>query len=148
MEDKNNQLLGDKYCDNRGVIRFVNSFDLYQYSIKRFYIIDQDLGSMPRAWQGHKYENKYLYCVHGEFNIYLIKPDNWDSPSGKLNATRYPLSQGDNKVLMIPGGYISGIIAKKDESSLLVFSDKSLHESESDDYRFNMNQWVNWQEYV
>ena len=136
---------GGSFTDERGSLRFVNDFDLG--NIRRFYIINHDSQAGPRAWQGHKKESKYFFCLKGAFTVFLVRPDDWENPSKNLKPASFTLSAEKNQVLEIPGGYINGFIATSEHSSLLVFSDKTLEESKSDDYRFNSHLWVNWNDY-
>lgn len=137
-------ITGGKHFDDRGVIEFFNDFDLK--SIRRFYTITPADVSTVRAWQGHKVEAKWFHVVSGEFLIRLVKPDNWDAPSLDLPYSEFILSAENSEVLHIPAGYCNGFRALKPNSSLLVFSDVGLGESEGDDFRFSSDYWSNWEE--
>ena len=134
---------GGTYRDKRGVISFVNDFMLD--SIKRFYIITHTDSSIVRAWQGHKYESKYFYCLKGNFLVNLVKINDWSNPSMELDVITYKLEAEISQVLYIPPGYANGFKAVRKESQLLVYSDKTIGESKDDDYRYDSNYWFNWQ---
>ena len=135
---------GGQHSDERGMLKFVNDFDLK--SIRRFYTISPANVSTIRAWQGHKMESKWFHVTSGKFLIRLIKPDNWDNPSSKLPYSEFILSAENSEVLHIPGGYCNGFRALTPNSSLIVFSDVGLGESEGDDFRFSSDYWCNWNE--
>ena len=61
---------GGIFSDYRGTLTFVNDFSLE--NAKRFYTITQSPSQGVRAWQGHKTESKYIYCLNGAFAIRLI----------------------------------------------------------------------------
>jgi len=55
---------GNIHRDERGVVRFVNDFDMKK--VVRMYCIKPKLG-VVRAWQGHKRETKWFYVAKGSF---------------------------------------------------------------------------------
>lgn len=141
--DKPHKINGGIYKDNRGSLKYVNDFSLDK--AKRFYTISQSPNSEPRAWQGHKEETKYFYCLKGSFVINLVKIDNWESPNINLDAEPFLLSESKSEILVIPGGYANGIKAKEKKSQLLVFSDKTIKESAIDEHRYKSELWINWE---
>ncbi len=134
---------GGIYRDKRGVISFVNDF-IFD-NIKRFYIITHTDSSEVRAWQGHKFESKYFYCLKGKFLVNLVKINDWSNPSMELDVITYNLEAEISQVLYIPPGYANGFKATTKDSQLLVYSDKTTEESKDDDYRYDANYWFNWQ---
>ena len=133
---------GGIYKDNRGVIKFVNDFDFND--IKRFYFVSNKTIEVIRAWQAHKTESKYFFVTSGEFIFQTVKIDNWNSPSHNLEVQKFILSENNSKILHIPPGYANGFKANLPNSTILVFSDKSLEESECDDFRFDKYMWSDW----
>lgn len=125
--DKTSIIQGGRHTDERGSIRFVNSFKFKD--VKRFYNIEQPK-NIVCAWQGHKIEIKYLYVVSGSFFVCRVKIDEWQNPSHDLAVDEFVLSEVDSQVLKIPGDYANGF--------------KALEESKQDDYRFDKNMWHNW----
>ncbi len=134
---------GNKHIDERGVISFVNDFNLE--NVVRFYTILHEDISIIRAWQGHKFETKYFYCLKGRFIINLVKIDDWDSPTIDLSVDTFILEEGISQVLFVPPGYANGFKATLKNSHLLVFSDKTVKDSLGDDYRFDKDNWFNWE---
>jgi dTDP-4-dehydrorhamnose 3,5-epimerase-like enzyme len=144
MTDNFSQITeGSLFSDNRGTIAFANDFDLSP--IKRFYRISHPNTDIIRAWQGHKIERKWFYCVQGTFEIKVIKIDNWDVPSKELNINTYILNSNNTQILAIKEGCCTAIRALENDASLVVFSDKTLEEAKNDDFRFDKNYWFNWE---
>lgn len=135
-------ILGGKFSDHRGELKFVNEFSLK--GINRFYTIKQSPNSGPRAWQGHKTEAKYFYCVEGSFTIKLVKISNWEKPDDNPKVKSFILDASKSELLVIPGGYANGVKAMQENSQLLVFSEKPVEESIADEQRFEANKWINW----
>ncbi|NER11535.1 hypothetical protein SAMN06265375_10399 [Muriicola jejuensis] len=131
---------GEDFGDDRGILRFFNTFDLS--SIRRMYEIRPSNTSYFRGWQGHKIESKWFYCLSGSLNIWLVKVDNFESPSPELNPKAFELKVEEPSILEVPGGYATGIQALRANSGLMVFSDYSLRESKADDYRYPKDLWV------
>ena len=132
---------GDKFTDHRGTISFVN--DLSLKNIKRFYIIEHPDMSVIRAWQGHEYEEKYFIVVKGSFQFVFINPKNFRSPGKNEKASQYSLSSNQPETIILPPKFISGFKALEKNSVLLVFSNKELSESKTDDYRWELNYFIN-----
>ena len=132
---------GGTHRDNRGVLTYFNSFNLDAF--QRFYAIKTD-PTVVRAWQGHRKETKAFVCLDGEFKVGVVKPDDWEVPSDNLIPELYFLSEEDTNILIVPPGYANGLKALEDDSRIVVFSDKTLVESQKDDYRFESDMWMNW----
>jgi dTDP-4-dehydrorhamnose 3,5-epimerase-like enzyme len=130
---------GGFHEDQRGRVSFVNDFDMTL--IKRFYQINHPDTNIIRAWQGHKKESKWFYCVEGSFIINYIKPEFWFNIKGDETVERIELSNSNPQVLQVPYGFITGIKANIPNSILLVYSDFTLSESKLDDLRFDLNTW-------
>lgn len=62
----------------------------------------------------------------------------------ELPYHEFMLSENENKILCIPGGYVSGFQANESKSKMIVFSDFSLEESLNGDFRFDKSLWYNW----
>ena len=133
---------GGIFSDERGTLNYVNDFSLQK--IQRFYTITQSPESGPRAWQGHKTEAKYFYCLKGSFAIRLVKIINWENPENDPEIKSFTLSESKSEILGIPGGYANGIKALKKNSQLLVFSEKTIKEAWDDEQRFEADKWINW----
>ncbi|MCL6266226.1 hypothetical protein [Flagellimonas myxillae] len=132
-------ITGDVFEDERGTLRFVNSFDMAQ--IVRFYEISPKSQDVIRAWQGHQHEKKWFYCLSGTFVINLVKIDNFINPSDQLVSKKIELNSKTPAILEVPGGYATGIKASSEDSRLQVFSNFGLQESAADDFRFPSEKW-------
>lgn len=130
---------GGVHTDYRGQISFVNGmvFD----AIVRFYIISNSEEQSLRAWQGHKLDNKYFYCVQGAIRVHFVKVDNWESPSKDLPVESVLLSANESKVLHIPEGYANAIESLEVGSKLISFSRLPLERTAEDDVRFPPEMW-------
>jgi dTDP-4-dehydrorhamnose 3,5-epimerase-like enzyme len=142
LADKPYLIRGEIHQDERGSLAFVNSFDLEKF--RRFYIISPENKSVVRAWQGHQQEEKAFYCLTGSFVIVAVRIDNWASPSGELKPDIFRLSESESQILIVPGGYATGIKSNTNQAKLLVFSDRTLPESRADDFRYDPNNWIDW----
>ncbi|MEP3209497.1 MAG: sugar epimerase [Maribacter sp.] len=108
--------------------------------VRMYEILPSDTTTI-RGWQGHKKEKKWFYCNSGSFIMNLIPVDNFDAPSKSLHPQKYVLEAHNPSVLEISGGYASGFKAQEENSKLIVFSNLSLEESKSDDFRFPVDYW-------
>ena len=136
---------GDVFVDNRGMLQFVNEFIMND--IKRFYIIHSNKG-IVRAWQAHRKEKKYFFVIKGQWEIDLVKIEHWDAPKKNDKIMKYDLNQNKSQILSVPGGYANGLLAKEENSILLVFSNLGLEESNNDLVRFDKDLWVNWSDKI
>ena len=144
MQSKQKPILikGGTHTDQRGRLDFINTFSLS--NIKRMYMTTQYDINVVRAWQGHKIESRWFFCVQGHFTVKLIPIDNWENPSEDLQAMTFELDEGIPQVLYIPKGYANGFKATKKRSKLMIFADYDLNEIENDAVRYNQNKWVSW----
>lgn len=130
--------------DDRGEITHCNDFNFNNLKIKRFYKIENHNINFIRAWHAHKKEKKFILILSGSLKISLIKIDNWDNPSKKLNTKNFYLNEKNPQILYIPGGYAHGTQNLNKNTSFIVFSDCNLDESLQDDFRFPYNYWGEW----
>lgn len=130
---------GNIHSDERGLLAYNNLLNIEK--IKRYYLITSTKDRVVRAWQGHKEEWKYFTVIQGSFIINLIKPDQWKNPAKDLAIDTIELSCERNQTLIVPGGYVNGIINTLPNSKLLVFSDATLETTIKDDYRFDKDYW-------
>ena len=124
---------GNLQKDERGVVRFVNDFDMSE--VVRMYCIEPKLGVI-RAWQGHKKETKWFYAAKGSF---LVKTLDMTT----LTKNEYHLKYTESKVLEISGGHYNGFEALEEGAVLMVFSDFGLEDSKVDDFRESLDN-INW----
>ncbi|UJP64465.1 WxcM-like domain-containing protein [Mongoliitalea daihaiensis] len=124
---------GNLHRDERGVVRFVNDFDMSR--VVRMYCIEPNLG-VVRAWQGHKKETKWFFAAKGSFFVKTVEMDS-------LEKKEYLLKDTESKVLEIPGGHYNGFEGLEEGSVLMIFSDVGLEESKVDDFRQSLEN-INW----
>jgi dTDP-4-dehydrorhamnose 3,5-epimerase-like enzyme len=140
-ENKYPQLIkGGIHTDHRGQISFVN--DMEFDTIERFYIISNSTENPLRAWQGHKIDNKYFYCILGIIKVHYVKIDNWESPSKDLKVESVMLSAVESNILHIPEGYANAIESLEAGSKLVSFSTLPLNRTGEDDVRFESDMWA------
>ena len=132
----------DTSVDDRGYLRYCNSFNLSSYV--RFYDVINYQSNFIRAWHGHKNESKAAIVREGSAMICLVKIDNWEKPNKDLEIKKYFLSQKNPKVLEIPAGYANGFMSLEPNTKITFYSDKSTKDSLGDDYRFNYDFWNPW----
>jgi dTDP-4-dehydrorhamnose 3,5-epimerase len=125
---------GGSFTDHRGTIRHVNDFNFE--GIKRFYTIYHPNTEVIRAWQGHKVESKYFYVIKGSFKVNCIKIDDWNEPLKSLQVESIILSDQESQTLKIEPGYANGFKALVPDSIVMIYSDKTLQESQEDNFRW------------
>jgi len=130
---------GGIYTDDRGHISFVNDFKFD--TVERFYIIENSEENPVRAWQGHKIDHKYFYCLQGVVKVHYVKIDNWESPSKNLKVESTILKAMESNVFHIPEGYANAIQSLETGSKLISFSTLPLGRASEDDVRFDSNMW-------
>lgn len=123
---------GNSFYDDRGVVKFVNDFDLSQF--KRFYTVENHSRGFIRAWHGHKKETKAITCLCGAALIGIVNMETGE-------VTKYTLSANSPKVIIVPPGHANGAKTLTDDCVLMYFSDKTVEESKGDDYRLPWNNW-------
>jgi dTDP-4-dehydrorhamnose 3,5-epimerase len=124
-------ITGGQYIDHRGLLRFVNDFDMKE--IRRMYIIEPKFGQI-RAWQGHKKEQKWFFVLEGSF---LIQKVSMQVPE---HRSKMIVLAEDNRVVHIDSGNYNGFEALAEGSKMLVFSNQTIDEAVSDDFRMNMEE--------
>ena len=128
--------------DDRGYLRFCNSFDLTQYV--RFYDVINFQSNFIRAWHGHKNESKAAVIREGSAMICVVKVDNWENPSKELKIAKYFLSDKNPKIIEIPAGCAHGFMSLEPNTKITFYSNKNTNQSLKDDYRFNYDFWNPW----
>lgn len=125
---------GGFHRDNRGHISFVNDFKFDE--IERFYIICNSDEHPLRAWQGHKIDNKFFYCIQGKVRVHFVKIDNWESPSKDLKVESIVLTTEENNILHIPEGYANAIESLESKAKLISFTTLPLTNVGEDSVRY------------
>jgi len=126
-----NFIVGGHHTDSRGLLRFVNDFDMKE--IRRMYIIEPRFGQV-RAWQGHQKEQKWFFVIEGSFLIQTV------SIKAHQNRSKIIVSAEDNRVIHIVAGNYNGFEALTEGSKMLVFSDYTIDEAETDDFRMSLEE--------
>lgn len=133
---------GDSATDDRGVLHFINDFDVSQ--TRRFYVVKNHSAGFIRAWHGHKYEGKFVVVLTGAAVVAAVRVDNWDSPDPTAEVHRFVLSGRKPAALFIPPGYANGAMTLTADTLIQYFSTSTLDESRGDDVRFHARYWNPW----
>ena len=142
LNSKPEIIKGDKYLDDKGILKYFNTLDLSP--VKRLYTSKPSSINIIKAWQGHQKECKWFYVTYGEFKVVLVKPDNWINPKIDLEYEEFKMKYANNQILFVPAGFLTGFQALVADSELMIFSDKLLGDSLNDDYRFDKDLFYNW----
>lgn len=134
---------GGQHKDDRGTVIFLNEFDMTP--VKRVYYTEHSSTSVIRAWQGHKIERRWFFCVQGAFQVKLVKIDDFENPSDHLEVDTFILRKEEPTVLSIPKGYANGFKALQENSLLMIFADRHFGEEPQDQYKFDNTKWAVWQ---
>jgi dTDP-4-dehydrorhamnose 3,5-epimerase-like enzyme len=124
---------GNLHKDNRGIVRFVNDFDMK--NVVRMYCIEPQLGII-RAWQGHKKETKWFFAAKGSFVVKVV-----DMKTNFLN--KFILTDLESNIVEIPGGNYNGFEALEEGSVLMVYSNFTTIQSKEDDFRLSLDE-LDW----
>lgn len=124
---------GNLHKDNRGIVRFVNDFDMK--NVVRMYCIEPQLGII-RAWQGHKKETKWFFAAKGSFVVKVV-----DMKTNFLN--KFILTDLESNIVEIPGGNYNGFEALEEGSVLMVYSNFTTVQSKEDDFRLSLDE-LDW----
>jgi dTDP-4-dehydrorhamnose 3,5-epimerase-like enzyme len=130
---------GARHIDERGIISFVNDFNLRD--VGRCYWITSDRANLPRGWVGHQREHKWFTAVSGEALLAVVKLDDWQNPNRNLPVTRRILSADNPRVLHVPPGHATGSIGRNAGAVLMVFSSGKIETAKEDSYRFPPDYW-------
>jgi dTDP-4-dehydrorhamnose 3,5-epimerase-like enzyme len=121
---------GDLHKDNRGIVRFVNDFDMK--NVVRMYCIEPQLGII-RAWQGHKKETKWFFAAKGSFVVKVV-----NMKTNLLN--QFILTDLESNILEIQGGNYNGFEALEEGSVLMIYSNFTTSQSKDDDFRLSLEE--------
>ena len=136
-------ITAEEFPDSRGILFAFNDFDMREV-VRRYEILPAAEGAI-RAWQAHKQEKKWFYCIAGSFHVALVKIANFESPATNPDVTNFHLRAEHPQILAIPGGYANGYRALEPNSRLIVYSNFTLSQSAEDDYRYPEEYWqVDW----
>lgn len=133
---------GQVFEDARGKLIAFNDFSMEK--VRRMYQIYHPDTSIVRAWQGHMLESKWFYVTEGAFVVAYLALDDFTNPSKQLSASYHRISADDKIVLSVPCGFANGFKAILPNSKILVFSDLSLEEAKDDNFKFDFDNWLDW----
>lgn len=133
-------IVGNKYVDERGIIGFVNTFDMKE--IRRFYRIRNSDTQLKRGWRAHRIEQRWFSVLSGTFDVAVVKIDNWENPSKNLQQQKYRLTS-DNTVLHVPKGYATCIESLEPNSEMILFADSLIEDAGKDNYLFPVDYFDN-----
>tara|TARA_Y200000002_G_C22536929_1_gene602223 strand:+ start:318 stop:758 length:441 start_codon:yes stop_codon:yes gene_type:complete len=128
--------------DDRGYLHYCNSFDMTKYV--RFYDVINYQRNFIRAWHAHKHEAKAVIVREGSAIVCLVKIDDWENPSKKLDIKKFFLSKHSPKLIEIPAGYANGFMSLEPNTKVTFYSDKKLDGSLNDDFRYEYDYWNPW----
>ena len=130
---------GSSHVDDRGVVSFVNDFDFAR--VKRFYMVENHMVGLVRAWHAHRFEEKYAVVVQGVALVAAVRIDNWDKPSVPEKVDRLVLSAQKPAILHIPPGYANGFKSLTPDMKIMFFSTNTVEDSLKDDVRWPPDQF-------
>lgn len=130
---------GGVFSDNKGTLRFVNNFTFK--GVKRFYQIDINKKNIVRAFHGHMRESKTVFVISGSILLCLAKINDPKNPSKKIKIKKIVLDSKSPKVCIIPPKYANGFMSLEKNTKVIFYSDRTLEESEKDDFRFPKKYW-------
>lgn len=139
MTEEPHFIAGGIATDERGSVRFVNSFEFS--GVRRFYQLTNASPATARSWRGHKRERKWVYVAKGSAIVAAVEFDHDTHPSKNTTVHRFVLSEERPGILAIPAGYANAFRILKPETVLLFFSSSSVEESEKDDFPFPPDYW-------
>lgn len=138
-----NRIEAKFYEDQRGVMTFPLGLDMQE--IQWFYTIKPANINVIRAWQGHKFEQKWFYPLQGKFLLQWVKMKS-DGKVDPIGIREKLILDANNPFIVhLPGMYYNGFQALEPEALLMVFSDRSTEESKLDDLRLSTDDLA-WKE--
>ncbi len=130
---------GGLAADSRGRLSFVNNFRFK--NVKRFYQIQNSPASPVRAFHGHMKEAKYFYVARGSILLAAVKLDNPKFPDKNSPVYKRILSGKHPAIAAVPAGYANGFKSLEKNTLVIIFSNKTLAQSQKDDYRYPPDYW-------
>ncbi len=130
---------GGKFENRKGIIKYVNGFSLSGF--KRFYQIDLPRKNIIRAFHGHMKESKAVFVISGSIILCVVHLSDKTNPSRKAKPKKIILSSKSPSVFIIPPKFSNGVKSLEKNTQVIFFSDKTVKQSEKDDYRFPQDYW-------
>lgn len=132
-------LKGGKFTNEKGTIKFANEFDFK--GIKRFYAIELPKRNLIRAFHGHFKESKSVFVTSGSLLLCVVKLDDKKNPSKNNKVKKIILDSQNPQIVNVPAGFANGIMSLEKNTQVIFYSNKSVKDSEADDYRFPEDYW-------
>lgn len=136
-----NIITGGRHQDQRGVLSFVNDFDIS--AVKRFYKIRHLDTKTIRGWRAHKIEQRWFHITAGTFLINVVAIDNWEIPKKDAHQLSFEISVSDDSVLHVPAGYATSLRALTENAEMVVFGDYAIEHASLDDHLFPSDYFIN-----
>ena len=123
-----------RHIDERGIVSHFR--DTVLDSVRRIYFISSSPEAGFRGWHGHKYESKTFLVIEGTVRVSCVRVTSWDDNPVGVYQKSFVLEKIKNELLVVPEGYANGIEACSETATVMVMSNRTLAESQMDDYRF------------
>lgn len=136
-----NIIAGGRHQDQRGILSFVNDFDMS--AVKRFYKIRHLDAKTVRGWRAHQIEQRWFHITEGTFLINIVAIDNWEAPKKNAEQLSFKISASDDSVLHVPVGYATSLRALTKNAEMIVFGDYAIDHAKLDDYLFPPDYFTN-----
>jgi hypothetical protein len=131
---------GGIHRDARGEVQHVNTFNFE--NVDRFYSITPiNLGEV-RGWVGHRRDWKWLFAVKGMFDVGIVQPATWETPSRNEKVQYFRLDAEAPCILEVPPGSYTASTTSNCDSTLLIFSSGKIETAVDDDFRLPPDYWA------
>ena len=132
---------GNLFADDRGYIRFFNDFNEWNQIVRMYQVENRKVDSV-RAYHGHRKETKYVYVVSGAILLVV-------ATTAGVRGWHVLDSSRPQILKLAPDGAqatFHGFKILEPNTIIQFFSNKTLEESKSDDFRLNWdifggNEW-------
>lgn len=131
------------HIDDRGILTFINEIE--GFHVQRIYVIANHKNEFIRAWHGHEKEEKIFFSISGSFLLGAVRVENFAQPSHSEVPKKFILSSESPTAIYVPGGHANGLMNLTTDAKMLVLSNKSLDESNNDDFRLPHDFWNIWE---
>ena len=125
-------------ADDRGILIFNNELDMVAEGIKRFYVVKDFKPGTIRAWHEHTYERKWIIALTGSVLVGVV------APIVNEVLIRKVLTAGFPEMISVPRGCANGLMSLEPHTTVLIFSDRTIEESKTDDIRHPYDKWNIW----
>lgn len=114
------------HIDDRGFLyQIAGNYEFPE--IKRVYVVGNFAKGVIRGYHEHKEEWKAYFAVSGSLKIVVV------DEQGEIS--NYVLTSRKPSILVVPPKHLHGWISLEEDTLLVGISNKTLEESQADDYR-------------